>query len=258
MPSLKAVLFDLDDTLIDWSDFSGDYFALELPHFTQLRDYLTQAGHDLPPVNVMLDVFRIRAMYRWEVGRETMVAPQLLPILRNMLTEDFGVDASALDDDTLRTHYNWNKVPGTKIFPEVPSVLTQLIDAGIKIGIVTNAFQPMIMRDVELVEHDLLQYFPTCRFSACDVGYLKPHPAIFETALACVGTKIEETVFVGDSLTADISGANRLGMTTVWRDVGHRNPKLTRAVVEPDVKIHNLNEMLTFFDERFPDWRTSS
>jgi FMN phosphatase YigB (HAD superfamily) len=44
-----------------------------------------------------------------------------------------------------------------------------------------------------------------------EVGYLKPHPAIFEHALAGLAVAAHQTVMVGNSLSEDVAGAQRLG-----------------------------------------------
>lgn len=50
-----------------------------------------------------------------------------------------------------------------------------------------------------------------------EVGYLKPHPAVFEHALAQLGVAPGEALMVGNSLAEDIAGAQQLGMRTAWR-----------------------------------------
>ncbi|MEM6528377.1 MAG: HAD family hydrolase [Chloroflexota bacterium] len=254
MPELKAVLFDLDDTLISWADFDGDYYSLEKPRFESLSAYLTEKGYSVPPVDQMLLQFRDFAQAGWEKGRETLIAPHMPRILAQVLAE-FDIDADAVGMDDLIDAYGWTKVQGTTVFEEVPDTLQTLLANDIKIGIVTNAFQPMAMRDHELEAHGLLQYFESCRFSAADVGHLKPHPAIFEAALACIGTAPEETVFVGDSLTADIAGANRVHMKTIWRDTGYHSSRLSLGMIEPNATIKRLDEMLPHFDGWFSGWR---
>ena len=112
-------------------------------------------------------------------------------------------------------------------------------------------------RDVEIDEHGLLEFFAdSCRFSAADVGYLKPHPVIFEQALQCVGTNSENAVFVGDNLNADIVGAQRVGMKGVWRDTGHHTSRLSREFIHPDATIESLDQLLTILDDWFTDWRS--
>ncbi|HSP90924.1 MAG TPA: HAD-IA family hydrolase, partial [Vicinamibacterales bacterium] len=51
--------------------------------------------------------------------------------------------------------------------------------------------------------------------SSAELGFLKPHPAIFEAALAAVGEPAAAAVMVGDSVKADIEGARRIGMRAV-------------------------------------------
>jgi HAD superfamily hydrolase (TIGR01662 family) len=254
MTQLKAVLFDLDDTLIDWSQFDGDYSSIERPHFEGLHAHITGLGHPLPGINVLLEAFRELVQARWESGRQTLVAPHLPRILIEML-QQYDVPEDALNPDKLVEVYQWGKVDGTLVFPEVPQTLQTLLDNDIKIGIVTNAFQTMVMRDRELSDHGLLDYFATCRFAAADVGYLKPHPAIFEAALDCIGTQPEETVFVGDNLNADIAGAQRVGMKAVWRDTGYHNSRISLGVIEPDATLTRLDSIFTHLDGWFPGWR---
>src|SRR5439155_22804620 len=41
---------------------------------------------------------------------------------------------------------------------------------------------------------------------SCEIGYMKPHPRIFQYALKSLGAAAEETAMVGDSLHADVEG----------------------------------------------------
>lgn len=254
MTELKAVLFDLDDTLIDWSRFSGDYYKMELPHFQALHAHVMEAGYNLPNVDKLIEAFREFAEADWEHGRETLVAPHFPRILMKVLAR-FEVPDDAFDIDAITEVYEWGKVEGTHVFTEVPETLQFLLDQNIKIGIVTNAFQTMTMRDRELEDHGLLQYFESCRFSAADVGYLKPHPTIFQEALACIGTDPAETVFVGDNLNADVAGAQRVGMKAIWRDTGYHSSRLSLGAIEPDATIKKLDQIFPNLDRWYAGWR---
>jgi putative hydrolase of the HAD superfamily len=165
-----------------------------------------------------------------------------------------GVPADALDMRRCLEAYQWSAVDGTCIFPETPEVLQLLHDNGVKVGIVTNAYQPMWQRDVEIQIHGLLDFFPDCRISAADVGYLKPHPAIFQAALHCCGVKADEAVFVGDDLEADIAGAQAAGIHAVLRASRRSQPVLGGTVI-PDATVKSLTELLPILDNWFPGWR---
>lgn len=52
----------------------------------------------------------------------------------------------------------------------------------------------------------------------------KPNPEPFERALSALAVEPGETVHVGDTLYADVAGANAMGMDSAWIDLGHRTP----------------------------------
>lgn len=49
-----------------------------------------------------------------------------------------------------------------------------------------------------------------------ELGWLKPHPELYRTALARIGACAEETVFVGDDLDNDVRAPKALGLRTAW------------------------------------------
>jgi HAD superfamily hydrolase (TIGR01509 family) len=64
------------------------------------------------------------------------------------------------------------------------------------------------------------------------VGYEKPHPAIFETALRTMGVRPAETLYVGDVYSVDYLGATRTGMQGMLFDVAGAYREMTVARVE--------------------------
>jgi putative hydrolase of the HAD superfamily len=85
----------------------------------------------------------------------------------------------------------------------------------------------------------ILKYFDVTVFSN-EVGYQKPHPRIFDTALARLGSSRERAVHVGDHDVLDIRGAREYGMRSVWvrRYAGSLEP-----CCPPDVCIEALAEL---------------
>jgi putative hydrolase of the HAD superfamily len=110
----------------------------------------------------------------------------------------------------------------------------------------------MTLRDRELAAAGIDALFPRCRIAAADVGYLKPHRRIFEQALTELGAAPDEAVFVGDSLTADIRGAQEAGMRAVWRPDGEA---IVVPGVVPDGVIATLHDLLPLLDRWYPGWR---
>lgn len=248
---LKAILFDLDDTLLDWSEFRQDWPVFEEQnHLRRVFDYVAQVATPLPDFQVFVTEYRTRTREAWRHGRATLIAPHLGTILVEAVA---ACGSSAAMEDLLRV-YDWRAIPGTRLFPEVPEMLSLIREKGIQMAIVTNAHQPMRARDVEIGEHGLLEYFPECRISAADAGLLKPHPMIFQMALDQLGVKAHEAVFVGDNPVADISGPQGIGIKTVLRANGHGLPILSE-IIFPDGQIHTLTELPALLDEWYPGWQ---
>jgi len=74
------------------------------------------------------------------------------------------------------------------------------------------------------------------------VGHEKPHPVIFQTALASLDARPEESLYVGDVYSVDYRGATRAGMEAVLFDVcgAYREKGLPRVE-----SLEELSEMLS-------------
>ncbi len=249
---LKCVLFDLDDTLIDWSGFSGDWYSFDRAHLRRIYDFV---GDTIAPISVTFEAFT--SIYRhqvtdaWSTGRANLRAPHLGHVLLATL-EAAEVPSDDLDLDLLLDEYQWGPVEGTTLFPEVIEGLEMLRDRGLQLGLITNAFQPMRLRDNELRHFDILEYFPQVRISAADAGYLKPHPSIFEMALDQAGTQAHETIYIGDNPVADIRGAQSAGLKGILR-VNAAEPPIESKLIVPDASINSLFDLIPVIDSLFPD-----
>ena len=111
---------------------------------------------------------------------------------------------------------------------------------GLKLGLVSNTFIPAQVLDRHLERERLLDLLPT-RIYSCEACYRKPDPRIFQAALRQTGLRAEETLFVGDSLKADIRGANRMGMISVLKDPLHKHE---RSRIVPRHRIARLEELV--------------
>jgi putative hydrolase of the HAD superfamily len=77
--------------------------------------------------------------------------------------------------------------------------------------------------------------------SAADVGHQKPHPLVFQTAMAKAGVAPDETVHIGDDEQRDIFGASEAGIRTVWLNRSDRDWNHTEC--EADHHIRSLAEL---------------
>jgi putative hydrolase of the HAD superfamily len=251
---LKAVLFDLDETLIDWSGAEPweDYLL------RRLSGVFNFVHSDVCPLNqTNVDQFftaYTTAMHEaWIAGVRDLRAPSAYQVLLDTLS-NLGAPSERLKIEELMSAYAWEPVSGVRTFPDVLDALSILQENGIELGIVTNASYPMAHRDHELEAVGLLELFPNCRIAAVDVGYLKPHRIIFEHALSLLNVRPEEAVFVGDNLDADVSGAQGAGMLGVLR-VRDMSDFPIDSDIEPDGMITSLHDLLPLLDQWYPGWR---
>jgi len=203
---LEAVLFDWGDTLMQFA------YSPELVSAGHRAGLDAIGRGDIPDVETV--TARFREEYEplfWAPGTiEEIEYPQLV----RRLLGDVGVE---IDDEVLgryleAEHRAWD--PARILAANTHPLLEALRERGLKLGLVSNAFDPGWLLHRDLEQMGLAQRLDFSVFSS-EIGLRKPHPAIFEHALGALGVEPERTLFVGDRLFEDVRGAAELGMTTV-------------------------------------------
>jgi len=113
-------------------------------------------------------------------------------------------------------HEAWE--PARLLASTTHALLESLRGRGLKLGLVSNALDPPALLHRDLARFGVAERLDFAVFSS-EIGWRKPHSAIFERALTELGVEAAATLFVGDTLAADIAGAQALGMHTcqaVW------------------------------------------
>jgi len=120
-------------------------------------------------------------------------------------------------------------------------VLEAIRKEGYRIGMIANGDSDNIRRIIGAT--GLQDYFNSIVISE-EVGIEKPYQRIFEVALARLGVKPENAVMVGNKIDADILGANRAGMTSVWFKWNNRySGTIDSSQEKPDFTINSLLEL---------------
>ncbi len=100
-----------------------------------------------------------------------------------------------------------------RVYPEVPEVLRIVRARGLHVGVISDwdcRLRPLL-EAVGLTDWDSVTV-------SCEVGSEKPDPAIFRAALAAANVEPAEALHIGDSLEADVRGAEAVGMRAVLID----------------------------------------
>jgi putative hydrolase of the HAD superfamily len=199
---LDAVLFDWGDTLMRWAP---DPDFIDAGHEAGLR----AVGRAADPAYTA----RFRADVLPQLfGRDGLDESDYAALVREALAAS-GIE---LDDDELvrfleAEHTAWR--PAVSLASTTHALLDALRERGLRLGLVSNAIDPPALLHRDLADLGVAERLDVALFSS-EVGWRKPHPAMFERALAELGAEPGRTLFVGDSLVNDVGGAAALGIRT--------------------------------------------
>jgi len=184
LPMARAVLFDIDGTLVDSVDLHARAWHEALAHF----------GKQVPYEEV-----------RGQIGKG---GDQLVStLLSEEERERFGEDLIEYRD----AHYRREYLPLVKPFPAARDLLARLKRAGTAVGLASSCKRTELGYYLRMVGGAT---FVDAATTADDADRSKPFPDIFEACLDKLGFTAKQAVAVGDS-RFDAESARRAGIATV-------------------------------------------
>jgi putative hydrolase of the HAD superfamily len=242
MTEFKVVLFDLGSTLI----YSKDPWP---PIYTQadqaLVDVLQQAGIPLQ-IKTFSSEFET-FLDTYYAGRSGPQEKTTFSVLQELLEQKgfnstpAAVVRAALDAMYSVTQKNWF------IEEDAIPTLEKLREQGYRLGIVSNTSDdPNVQTLVD--RWGLHPYFETIITSA-GCGIRKPDRRIFQLALQHFKTPAEQMVMTGDTLEADILGANQIGMYSVWITRRVEIQEEGELAIQPQAAVARLDELPSLLAE---------
>jgi HAD superfamily hydrolase (TIGR01549 family) len=232
---LHGIFFDLDDTLIDYS---------EAEHAALLAGCRAAATHypALEP-DALADAIYEAYQMQYAYGTPGFAQLKTLSVSdfrRQLTTEALNVlgvrDADFVE--TLLTIYAETERETLRPFPDVQETLATL-RSYFYLGVITNG--PSAMQREKLAAMALDGAFDVIIVDT-EFGHPKPDPRIFEYAAAQAECSAEELLFVGNSLEHDVAGAKEAQWTSVWLNTGWILPP--RHAPLPDFTIRRLGEVV--------------
>ena len=228
------VTFDLWNTLIADMDY-------DTPRVNALLQALTTHGvaRDRDTVRAAYDAAHVYAHHRSldEAYRHVSCEERLAYILQQLHVDlPLGAQQALITafEETILTAPP-PLVPGAKeVLPALsPTYRLGIIsDTGITPG--------RVLRRV-LEAAQVLPFFGATIFSD-ETGYNKPHRRMFDAALAALGGTPATALHIGDLLETDVTGARRMGMTSVWLNRGGSTPPSHNV---PGFEVATLSGLLT-------------
>jgi HAD superfamily hydrolase (TIGR01549 family) len=201
---IRAVLFDLDDTLFDHRGCARD--ALAAVRESQAC-FQSIEFDELERVHAAVLEELHAAVMLGRVPIEQARIERFRRLLESAGTEDRGELAAELATLYRETYRNRRRaVAGA-------AALVAAVRRRARVGIVSNN---VLDEQQEKLRVCSLDQFVDELVVSGEVGVSKPDPIIFRVALDRLGVTAEETVMVGDSWSADVEGARATGIRAIW------------------------------------------
>ncbi|WLR43381.1 HAD family hydrolase [Bacillus carboniphilus] len=258
---IKAIFFDLDDTLL-WDERSVSEAFAKTCQFAQtkypLDPYTLEkavrktarklySSYDTYEFTKMIGINPFEGLWGdfTHDHKDFQKMNEIIPKYREE-TWTKGLALLGIDDSdlgaTLAEQFRIERKKHPFVYSETFQVLDHLKEE-YKLLLLTNGAPDLQMKKLELTP-ELSPYFDHIVISG-DFGKGKPDPSIFEYALNLLSINKKEAIMVGDNLMTDILGAYRVGIKTVWIN---RNNKIKNEVV-PDYEISRLEEIFPLVQE---------
>lgn len=234
--SLKAVFFDIDDTLFSTTDFAERARR-------GAADAMRRHGLRLPTDHILRELSEVIAEF--SSNYEHHFDKLLLRLPRRAFD---GVNPAILVAAGVHAYHD-AKVHQLRPYPDVPPVLQKLSRTDLVRGIITSGLQQK--QADKVLRLGLYEYFtPTAIFISDQIGINKPNPKLYRRACSDLNLKPARCVYVGDRPRSDVDPPNALGMVTVQMKRGNRHER-EEGKTKPAYEVRDFDELRAILERDF-------
>jgi putative hydrolase of the HAD superfamily len=228
---VRALLIDLDDTLLDYSGGARECWA---------GACAAAAAHLDQPA--LLAAIHESARWFWsDAGRHRRERVDMMAAWSKIAAlglERCGVAVDGLAGK-IAQDFAARRFAAMRLFSDALPLLEAMRARNVPMALLTNG--DVRMQREKIARWDLARFFEVIVIEG-EFGAGKPDPEVFHHALTALGVPAADAWMVGDSLLWDMTGARRVGAHAVWLDrAGEGLPPA--SPVRPDRIIHSLDDL---------------
>lgn len=233
---MKAILFDVDDTLYDLAGpFIKTYDKLYGNRYTVDKEKLFVRNR-----------FRSDEVYDRSMSGEMTMEDMYAYRYQNAFA-DVGVSISR--EEALEFQRVYEKYQREIALSEKTREMLDYCKEHAIVGIITNG--PTQHQWDKVNDLGLAAWIPKEHvFVSAQAGYAKPRREIFDLAAERLGISGKDACFVGDSFACDVTGAYGAGWHTIW--MNHRGHKPLDNGAVPDYEVKGTEELFEVIKRMFP------
>lgn len=231
----RAIIFDLDDTIITDDAISEKTWRMVC------QRYAPQVGKI--SADALYDSIRMVSKIYWSDRDNHRIGRLNLKETRRKLVHlalhEMGFNNQDVLAYIIADTFTAEKEANIKLIPGAMETLRYFKDIGLPLALVTNGGS-----DVQRGKINRFGLNPIFDFILIEgeFGVGKPHPSVFTTAMEMLNADASDAWMVGDDLERDISGAQSLGIYSIWVD--WRGSGISPdSIVQPDRTVRNINQL---------------
>ncbi|MFZ5876837.1 MAG: HAD family hydrolase [Nitrospirota bacterium] len=214
MPRIRAVLFDLCDTLVHFDAERLPLVEIDSQPTRSTARAIYDAIGAPPPVAFDAFFACLKAVtaeiaaQRDADHREVTSQERFRRVLERLALPAGPVEALRL----VKTHMS--RLADALVTPSHHREGVSDLSQRVRLGIVSNFDHAPTVHEV--LRRDRLAEFFDVVIVSDEVGWRKPHRVMFETALQRLEASAHEALFVGDNFELDVQAAAQAGLAAAW------------------------------------------
>lgn len=235
----KAILFDLDDTILASTILAGQIWCTVSKEFA---DRLKQ--YDSKQLFTAIEIERTLYWSNPDRHRKGRLNPsESAKEVALWALSRLGVDDTVIASE-MGEAYQAGRDKQIHLFPGAIDLLSILLERGVKLALITNGNGPLQWSKITKFG---LESFFDCIVIEDQFGFGKPDQRVYRHAMGHLGSSPQDTWMIGDNLEWEVVVPKQLGIKGIWVD--NRGDGLPENMnVKPDKIIGGLSELLQDFN----------